>query len=69
MNGAIHFLIRDSLDGGFEAQSLNESIFTKADSYDLLKEAIRDAIVCHFSDQEIPQMIHLHYVKDEVIAV
>jgi len=48
VNGEVHFVIRDSLDGGFEAVALNEAIFTQAETYDLLKEAIRDAIACHF---------------------
>ncbi len=69
MNAEIHFIVKDSLDGGFEAQSITESIYTQAETYALLKHAVRDAIVCHFDEETTPRVVHLHYVRDEVIAV
>ena len=30
---------------------------------------MRDAVLCHFAEDERPQAIRLHFVRDEVIAV
>ena len=64
----IIFLIKESPEGGFEAQGLDHGIFTEADSFDEIKDAIRDAVRCHFVEGERPALIRLHYVRDEVIA-
>ena len=67
MGSEIIFVIEDSRDGGFEARALGYSIFTEADSMEILKEEIRDAVACHFEENEKPALIRLHFVKDEVI--
>ena len=36
---------------------------------DDLKEMVRDAVRCHFADDEVPGVIRLHFVRDEAIAV
>ncbi len=65
----IVFLIEDDVDGGYIARALKESIFTQADDIDSLKEMLRDAVRCHFPDQQTrPKIIRLHIVRDEVIA-
>jgi predicted RNase H-like HicB family nuclease len=69
MGTEIIFLIEESLDGGFEAKALGYPIFTEADSYEELKESIKDAVQCHFEEENMPKMIRLHLVKEEVIAV
>ncbi len=33
-----------------------------------LKESIREAVKCHFDENEIPRIIRLHFVKEEVIT-
>jgi hypothetical protein len=33
-----------------------------------LKEMIRDAVDCHFTEEQKPKVIRLHIVRDEVIA-
>lgn len=64
------FLIEDDPDGGYTARSLGESIFTQADDMETLREMIRDAVVCHFPDEQLrPKVIRLHLVRDEVIAL
>lgn len=68
MKTEIIFIIEESLDGGFEAHALGESIFTEADSLDELKKNIRESIACHFEEGEKPKIIRLHYIKEEVIA-
>jgi len=63
----IIFLIEESPEGGYEAKALGHSIFTEADSMDELKVMIKDAVKCHFEIAEMPKMIRLHFVKEEVI--
>jgi len=64
----IVFLVEDAAEGGFTARALGHSIFTEADSYEALREQVRDAVHCHFDADERPTVIRLHYVKDEVLA-
>jgi hypothetical protein len=68
MKNEIIFIIEESLDGGFEAKAVGYSIFTEADDLVELKKNIREAVSCHFDEAEIPKLIRLHYVKEEVIA-
>jgi len=65
----IIFLIEESLEGGYVARALETSIHTEADSLNALKNSIRDAIKCHFNENERPRIIRLHFVKDEVITL
>ena len=34
-----------------------------------LKEAVKDAVLCHFDKVNTPKIIRLHLVKEELIAV
>lgn len=68
MNKEIIFIIEDSLDGGFEARSLNYSIFTEAETYEELKNNIKESLSIHFDAEEMPKLIRLHYIREEVIA-
>ena len=43
----IIFIVEEAPEGGYTAQALGYSIFTEADTWDELKEAIQDAIRCH----------------------
>jgi len=66
----IVFLVEEDPDGGLTARALGESIFTQADDLEALKDAVRDAIRCHFEDEgSRPRVIRLHSVRDEVIAL
>ena len=64
----IFFIIEESLEGGYEARALDLSIFTEAETIEELKDAIRDAVRCHFDEDEIPKIIRLHFVREEVIT-
>lgn len=64
----IVFLVEEDPEGGFTARALGESIFTQADSMEELREEIRDAVRCHFGENDGPSVIRLHYVRDEVLA-
>ena len=68
MKTEIIFVIEESLDGGYEAKAVGFSIFTEADSIDELKKNIKEAVACHFVEDEMPKIIRLHYIKEEVIA-
>lgn len=65
----IIFLVQDSPAGGFEAKALDYPIFTEADNLEELREMVKDSVRCHFEEQEMPKMIRLHFVKEEVLAV
>jgi dephospho-CoA kinase len=65
----IVFFIEDDIDGGYTARALGESIFTQASEMESLREMLRDAVRCHFPDEQTrPKVIRLHIVRDEVIA-
>ena len=62
------FLVEDAPEGGYVARSLGYSIFAEADTWQALKDAVRDAVQCHFDEGERPDLIRLHAVRDEVVA-
>jgi len=64
----IIFSVQEVPEGGYQARALGFSIFTEADTLDELKTMIRDAVSCHFENDEKPSVIRLHMVKDEVIS-
>ena len=65
----IIFLIEESLEDGYEARALETPIHTEADNISELKHSIRDAVKCHFNENEIPRIIRLHFVREEVITI
>jgi predicted RNase H-like HicB family nuclease len=69
MNTEILFLVEESQEGGYVAESIQYSIFTEADTLEELKIMIKDAVSQHFKEEERPKLIHLHIVRDEVIVV
>jgi hypothetical protein len=64
----IIFAVEESPEGGYEAHALGHAIFTQADSMDELREMVRDAVRCHFEEDDAPTVIRLHFVHDEVIS-
>ena len=64
----ILFLIEDADEGGYVARALGYSIFTEADSWEDLVQAVRDAVQCHFEEAEQPDLIRLYVVHEEVVA-
>ena len=51
------FLIEDAPEGGYVARALGASIVTEADDLPALREAIRDAVHCHFDGPDAPSAI------------
>ncbi len=62
------FVVEEAPEGGYEARALGESIFTEAETWDELKQAVQDAVRCHFDEAERPALLRLHFVRDEVLA-
>jgi predicted RNA binding protein YcfA (HicA-like mRNA interferase family) len=56
----IIFMVEEAPEGGYTAQALGYSIFTEADTWDELKEAVQDAVRCHFDENEKPAVLRLH---------
>ena len=65
----IIFLVAESLEGRYEAKALGYSIYTEAETLEEIKEAVTDAVRCHFEEVEMPRVIRLHLVKEEVFAL
>ena len=64
----IIFSIEEAPEGGYTARALGHSLFTEADDLKSLHENVKDAVRCHFEEQERPKLIRLHFAKEEVIA-
>lgn len=70
MSEIVFVIEEDELDGGYIARALGHGITTQAETIPELKLMIADALRCHFdSDADIPKIIRLHYIKDEVLAL
>ena len=67
MESEIIFSVQESPEGGYEAQALGHDIFTQGDTLEELREMVRDAVKCHFDEGSAPQVIRLHFVRDEVM--
>lgn len=63
----IIFLVEESENGGYIAKGLGVSIFTEADTIELLRAAVKEAVHCHYDDNKA-RLIRLHVVKEEVFA-
>ena len=65
----IIFIVEEAPEGGYTARALGASIFTEADDLAELHRNVREAVRCHFDDGDVPAIIRLHFVRDEVITV
>lgn len=65
MDKEIIFLVEESAEGGYEAKALGYSIYTEAENLGELKQAIKDAVPCHFEGKDIPRVIRIHMAKDK----
>lgn len=63
----IVFVVEAAPEGGFTARALGVSIFTEADTEVELRAAVQDAVRCHFDDEQMPKVIRLHFVRDELL--
>lgn len=65
----IIFEVTQEADGGFVAEALGEGVITEADTWEALRENVRDAVAAYFFDGTPPQRIRLHLVRDELLAI
>ena len=62
------FDVTQDSDGGYVAECLSEDIFTQGDTWDDLRDNVREAVQAFYFDAEPPRSIRLHLVRDEVVA-
>lgn len=68
-NSEIIFVIEEAIEGGYTAHALGASIFTEGETLAEVKTNIKEAISCHFEEDEMPKIIRLHIVKSELLTV
>ena len=68
-NSEIIFVIEEAAEGGYTARALGASIFTEGETLSEVKTNIKEAISCHFEEDEMPKVIRLHIVKDELLTI
>jgi len=52
-------LVAEAPEGGCTARGLGAALFTEADTLEELREAVRDAVRCHFDPGTEPKLIPL----------
>lgn len=55
----IIFVVEESPEGGYEARSLDHSIFTDGDDLEQLKANVKDAVATHFEEDQMPKVMRL----------
>jgi hypothetical protein len=63
------FIVEESLDGGYEARAIGQSIFTEAETIDELKKNIAEAVRCHFDEDDLPAFVNLRFQREEIISI
>ena len=65
----IIFILEEDIEGGYAARALEFPIFTQGETLEKVKMNIKDALRCHFDEEDkIPRVIRLHTVKEEVFS-
>jgi hypothetical protein len=67
--GELVFEVVQEQDGGFVAECLSENIITEADTWEELRENVKEAVAAFFFDQLVPTSVRLHLVRDELLAI
>jgi hypothetical protein len=67
--GELVFDVTQEADGGFCAECQSEDIFTQADTWDELRENVRDAVAAYYFDRVAPSVVRLRLVRDELVSV
>jgi hypothetical protein len=63
----IIFVVENAPEGGYIAKAIGAAIFPEADSIEYLRKMVKDAVHCHFEDNELLKLVRLHFVKDEIL--
>ena len=68
VSSEIIFEVTEAGGGGFCATALGYGINTQAETLEELRTMVRDAVNCCFDHpQHTPNIIRLHFVRDEVL--
>jgi hypothetical protein len=62
------FEVTQEADGGYCAECLTEAIFTQGDTWNELRENVREAVAAFYFDRPEPAHIRMHLVRDEILA-
>ncbi len=66
----ITFLVKEAEEGGFYAEAVNVGIFAEGETVEELRQNIKGGIECFYNNgADSPTFAHLHFVKDEVMAL
>lgn len=65
----ITFLVKEAEEGGYYAEAVGFGIFAEGDTMEEIRKSIKGGIDCYFNKQESPTFAHLHFVKDEILAL
>jgi hypothetical protein len=63
------FSVTQESDGGYVAECLTDDIVTQGDSWEELRDNVREAVEAFYFDRAGPRLIRLHLIRDEVLAV
>ena len=63
------FEATEATSGGYVARAVGYSIFTQGHDWVDLKAMAKDAVLCHFDDDEMPESIRLRFSADDIVAV
>ena len=64
------FLVHEAEEGGYYAEAVGVGIFAEGETMDDLKKNIRSGIECYYENiTGAPSFAHLHFVKDEIMAL
>jgi hypothetical protein len=68
-SGELVFKVIQEPDGAYVAQCLTEGIVTQGDTWEELKNMVKDAVEAYFFDAPRPRSVRLHLVRDEVLSM
>ena len=68
MTEIIFEVTEDEVDGGYSASALSYGIHTEGQSLEEIRRNVKEAVDCYFDETMTrPQMIRLHFVRDEIL--
>lgn len=63
------FHVNEAAEGGFTAKAVGHSIHTEADTIEELRQMVKDAVQCHFDEEDMPKLVRLIYTKEELFSL
>jgi predicted RNase H-like HicB family nuclease len=63
------FHVNEAAEGGFTAKAVGHSIHTEADTSEELRQMVKDAVQCHFDEENMPKLVRLIYTKEELFSL